>query len=198
MLKIVQKYSDEELVNTIKTQKDINPAILFLYQQHSESVSSFIGSKGGSIQDGEDIFQEVVVAFITIVKNDKYRGESSIRTFLVSIAKNIWYNEIRKRQSTGNRERIYENEKDTVEDEIVVQIGDLETKQQFRQLLDRLGDPCRKLLLLYYYENLSMKEMVEHLPYENEQVVRNKKYKCLKHLTKMVEQDPLIRQNIKR
>ena len=198
MLKVTRKYSDQELVNTIKTQKNIDPAILFLYQQHSESVSSFIASKGGSIQDGEDIFQEVVVAFIAIVTNDKFRGESSIRTFLVSIAKNIWYNEIRKRQSSGNRERIYEMEKETVEDEIMVQIGDVETKKQFRHLLDRLGDPCKKLLLLFYYENLSMKEIVEHLPFENEQVVRNKKYKCLKQLTKMVEQDPLIRQQIKR
>jgi RNA polymerase sigma factor (sigma-70 family) len=196
MLKKTQLYSDAELVNAIKTEKDINPAIMSLYQQHSEAISSFIGSKGGSVQDGQDIFQEVVVAFINIVRNDKFRGESAIRTFLISVAKNIWYNEIRKRQNSSNRERVYESDRETTEDAISSQIGDLETKQQFRKVLDNLGDPCKKLLLLYYYENLSMKEIVEHLPYENEQVVRNKKYKCLKQLSKLVEQHPIIRNNI--
>jgi hypothetical protein len=45
---------------------------------------------------------------------------------------------------------------------------------------------------LFYYENLSMKEMVDHLPYENEQVVRNKKYKCLHQLTEMIKDHPII------
>ena len=71
MSKTKQQYSDEELLIAIRTEKDINPAILFLYQQHMESISSFIASKGGSRQDGEDIFQEVVVAFINIVRNNK-------------------------------------------------------------------------------------------------------------------------------
>ena len=34
--------------------------------------------------------------------------------------------------------------------------------------------------------------MVDHLPYENEQVVRNKKYKCLQQLTGMLKDNPVI------
>ena len=197
MLRVATKYSDEELVNEISTGKDINPAIRFLYHDHSSSVSSFIMSKGGSSQDAEDIFQEAVVAFISIVQKGKYRREATVRTFLISVAKNIWLNELKKRQSSENRDRIFELERDTVEADISEQIGDREMKQQFRVLLDRLGDPCRKLLLLFYYENKTMKEMLEHLPYENEQVIRNKKYKCLKQLTNLVEQNPLIKTKIK-
>jgi DNA-directed RNA polymerase specialized sigma subunit len=59
-------------------------------------------------------------------------------------------------------------------------------------MLDKLGESCRKILMLFYYENLPMKEIVQHLHYENEQVVRNKKYKCLKELTEMVKANPLI------
>jgi len=198
MQKKEQQFSDEELVRSIKTEKNINPAIQFLYQQHSESISSFIASKGGSTQDGEDIFQEAVVAFINIVQKDKYRGESSIRTFLISISKNIWYNEIKKRQSTGNREKIFEMGKEDVEEDISHHLTDLETKKHFREVLNRLGEACKKLLMLYYYDDLSMKELVAHLPYENEQVVRNKKYKCLKQLTTLIQEHPIISKEIKR
>jgi RNA polymerase sigma factor (sigma-70 family) len=197
MLKATTRYSDEELLEAIELGKDINPAIMYLYQQYSESISSFIASKGGSKQDGEDIFQETVVAFIKIVKNGTYRKEASIKTFLISVSKNIWYNEIKKRQSTGNREKVFENSREMVEDDISHHIADLEMKKNFRTLLNRLGEPCKKLLLLFYYENLSMKELLEHLPYENEQVIRNKKYKCLKQLTTLVQANPLISREIK-
>lgn len=195
-MKIERRYTDEELVDLISREKDLNAAISFIYQQYSNSVSSFITNHGGTVQDAEDIFQETVVAFLNIVKNGKYRAESSIKTFIVSVAKNIWYNEIKKRESSQNREKIFETSKDLKEADISHYIADREAKQKFRELLNQLDESCKKILLLFYYENLSMKEIVDHMHYENEQVVRNKKYKCLQHLTALVKQDPLIREKL--
>jgi RNA polymerase sigma factor (sigma-70 family) len=195
-MKVDRKYSDDELIDSILQEKDLNGAILFLYQQYSDTVSSFITNNGGSIQDAEDIFQETVLAFLSSVKNGKYRKESTIKTFLVSVAKNIWYNEIKKRESSVNREKIFEKGRDQKEVDVSYYISDREMKQQFRLLLDQLDESCRKVLLLFYYENLSMKEIVDHLPYENEQVVRNKKYKCLQYLTNLVKQNPLMREKL--
>lgn len=42
------------------------------------------------------MFQEVVVAFIDLVKKDKFRGESTVKTFLVSL--NRYYNKKQGRQ----------------------------------------------------------------------------------------------------
>jgi hypothetical protein len=41
-----------------------------------------------------------------------------------------------------------------------------------------------------------MKEMVSHLHYENEQVVRNKKYKCLQQLTGILKENPVAAKQI--
>lgn len=196
-MKIERRYTDDELVDSISNGKDSNSAILYIYQQFSDSVSSFIISHGGSVQDAEDVFQETVVSFLSIIKNGKYRKESSIKTFLVSVAKNIWYNEIKKRESSQKREKLFEISRDPKELDISHYISDREMRQQFRDLLNKLDESCRKVLLLFYYENMSMKEIVDHLPYENEQVVRNKKYKCLQHLTGLVKQNPLMQKNLK-
>jgi RNA polymerase sigma factor (sigma-70 family) len=75
-------------------------------------------------------------------------------------------------------------------------IQDRELKKQLNQLLDNLGNSCRKILEMFYYENLSMKEIVSHLHYENEQVVRNKKYKCLQQLTDKMKQNAVVVQQI--
>ncbi|HTQ64101.1 MAG TPA: sigma-70 family RNA polymerase sigma factor [Puia sp.] len=195
-MKVAEKYDDIELIAAVNNKKDLDKAILFIYQQYSDTVSSFITYNGGSDQDAEDIFQETVVAFIDIVRKGKYRMEASVKTFLVSIAKNIWYNEIKKRERSGYREKLYETSRDKNEQDVSHYISNREMNQELRGLLDRLGESCRKILILFYYENLSMKEIVDHLHYENEQVIRNKKYKCLQQLTELIKENPAIAKQI--
>ena len=191
-MKAEEKYTDTELIAAIGDKNSLNKAILFLYQQYSESTSSFIIHYGASRQDAEDVFQETVVAFIEIVKKGKYRMEASVKTFLVSVARNIWMNELKRKERSGFREKQFEYGRDQKEEDISHHISDLEKKRQLRELVYQLGEPCRKILLLFYYEDLSMKEILDHLPYENEQVVRNKKYKCLQQLTVFIKDNPSI------
>src|SRR6202163_1312511 len=190
------RFSDSELVEAIRDKEMLEPAILQLYEEHAEISRSFIMGKGGTEQDADDIFQETVVSFIDSVQKSKFRQESGIRTFLISISKNLWYNEIRRRQRAGNREKLFESDREQEDPGVSAIIQDRELKKQLNQVLQDLGDSCRKILELFYYENLSMKEIVSHLHYENEQVVRNKKYKCLQQLTDKMKENPLAAQQI--
>jgi RNA polymerase sigma factor (sigma-70 family) len=189
-------FSDSELVEAIREREMLEPAIFQLYKEHAEITRSFIMGKGGTEQDADDIFQETVVSFIDSVQKAKFRQESGIRTFLISISKNLWYNEIRRRQRAGNREKLFDSDREQEDAGISEIIQDRELKKQLNQLLQDLGDSCRKILELFYYENLSMKEIVSHLHYENEQVIRNKKYKCLQQLTDKMKQNPVAAQQI--
>jgi len=191
-MKVEGKYDDAELIAAINDKKEIDKAILYIYKQYADNISSFITNNGGSQQDADDIFQETVIVFIDIVKKGKYRKEASIKTFLVAIARNTWFNEIKKRDRSGHREKLYETSRGTDEMDVSHYISDREIKQELRELLNKLSDPCRKILMLFYYESLPMKEIVHHLHYENEQVVRNKKYKCLQQLTEMIKANPFI------
>ena len=191
-MKVDLQYDDVELIAAIGDRNEANKAIRFLYQQYAGTVSSFIVNYGASSQDAEDVFQETVVSFIDIVKKGKYRMEASVKTFLVSVAKNIWFNEVKKRERSGHREKQFELGREQKEQDVSHHISDLEKRRQLRDLVYQLGEPCRKILLLFYYENLSMKEITDHLPYENEQVVRNKKYKCLQQLTGLIKNNPSV------
>ena len=167
-------------------------AIQFIYRQYSEATGSLIRQYGASEQDADDIFQETVVAFIDVVKKGKFRMEASVRTFLASIARNYWFNELKKRDRSDHRNKIFELGRGKDEADTSELIVEMEKKRQLRELVDRLGESCRKVLLMFYYENMSMKEMLEHLPYENEQVIRNKKYKCLQQLMGLIKEDPAL------
>ncbi len=54
-MKVAEKYTDAELISAISSGKDLNPAILFLYQHYSEATRSFIMSYGGNEQDADDV-----------------------------------------------------------------------------------------------------------------------------------------------
>ncbi|HZK64979.1 MAG TPA: sigma-70 family RNA polymerase sigma factor [Puia sp.] len=192
----IKLFSDSTLVEAIKNKKNLNEAVLQLYQEHAAVARSFIMGRGGSEQDADDIFQETVISFIDTVQKGKFRFDSGIRTFLISISKNLWLNELRKRQRSDNREKIFETSREQEDAGVSEAIGDRELKQQLQKMLDGLGESCRKILILFYYENLPMKEIVSHLHYENEQVVRNKKYKCLQQLTEMLKENPVAAKQI--
>jgi len=156
-----------------------------------------VKNNNGSQQDAEDIFQEVVVNFIELVQKDKFRGESSVKTFLFSMTKNTWLNELKKRGRSDARELKYEKMKDKEEMDVSHLIAEREAKKQVMDIVSQLGDTCKKILVMFYYENLSMNEILANLEYENEQVVRNKKYKCLKQLEQMITSDPSLTQTLK-
>lgn len=184
--------SDAGLLAAIRNKDTLDGAIRYIYQQYADTISSLIVNNSGNLQDAQDIFQETVVTFIETVNKDKFRGESSVKTFLVAIARNTWLNELKRRERADHREEMYEKNRPEEEPDVSQLISEREKKQQFRDLLGKLGESCKKILILFYYENLSMKEMLDHLPYENEQVVRNKKYKCLQQLTVLLKSNPVI------
>jgi DNA-directed RNA polymerase specialized sigma subunit len=60
-----------------------------------------------------------------------------------------------------------------------------------------MGEKCKQVLTMFYYDELPIKEILELTDYENEQVLRNKKYKCLKELTEAIKKSPVLYNNIK-
>ncbi len=188
--------ADEEILTGILSN-NLNGIIYHIYRQYAETVVSYVINNGGGRQDGEDIFQETVIAFIELVKGGKYRGDANIKTFLVSIARNNWFNELKKKKSLNQRAKLFEAGREQVNNDITEHFNRQEIREQLQSLMNKMGESCRSILSLYYYENLSFKEIVEKMHYENEQVARNKKYKCMKELTDLIRDNPILLDSIK-
>lgn len=196
-MEVIKNLSDAELIGSLKQRRGMDAAVKFIYREHFESLSWFIMHNNGNRQDAEDIFQEVVVNFIELVQKDKFRGEASVKTFLFAMNRHTWLNELKKRGRSDLRELKYEAVQDKTEMDVSSFIAGREAKHEVMRLVEQLGETCKKILVMFYYENLSMKEMLNGLEYENEQVVRNKKHKCLKKLEQMILNNPSLKQNLK-
>ena len=196
-MEVIRNFPDSELVDNLRGGKRMDETIKTIYRNHFNSLSWYVMNNSGSRQDAEDVFQEVVVTFIDLVQKDKFRGESTVKTFLYSLNRHVWLNELKRRGRALAREEKYEKEQERTSPDSSHFIADREGKAEVMRLMGELGETCRKILLLYYYENLSMKEILDATEYENEQVVRNKKYKCLKQLEQMITGNPVLKQTLK-
>jgi RNA polymerase sigma factor (sigma-70 family) len=196
-MEIVGNYSDAELLQMIKNGHNLDGVIKYLYRSHFLKANIYIKQNSGNQEDAEDIFQDVIVNFIQVVQRDKFRGDSSISTFIYILVRNTWLNELKKRKRSKLREEKYENEKEKSEAGASEYIINRELKNQIVGLIESLGENCKKILLAFYYDNLSMQEILLNLHYENEQVVRNKKYKCLQKLQETLALKPEVAKNLK-
>lgn len=192
-----ETFSDAEVLEGLIKDSPSDAVLRFLYREHFDLLSRYILNNNGSEQDAEDIFQEAMVAFINLVKAGKFRGESSIKTFLFSLNKNMWLNELKRRGRAAAREEKYDRQNPAAGLTADLALELVQTKAALLKAVDALGENCKKILLLFYFDNKSMKEIVEHLPYENEQVVRNKKSKCLKKLEALVTADATLFRQLK-
>ena len=190
-------FTDSELLQELQHHKTDEEAIRFIYRSYYSVAEKYIQQNNGSEQDAEDIFQEVVVTFIETVKQGKFRGECSISTFIYTLTRHTWLNELKRRGRAKLREEKFDKTQDTVTIDMSQLMESRESKNRLMQLVEQLGETCKKILVAFYYDNLSMKEILQTLSYENEQVVRNKKYKCLKQLGQTVKADEQLIKNLK-
>ena len=196
-MEIVSSYSDSELLNQIKNGKNLDEVIKYLYRSHFQKATIYIKQNSGNQEDAEDIFQDIVVSLIRLVQKEKFRGDCSIGTFMYTLVRNTWLNELKKNKRARVREEKYEHGKVKSEADISEYIVNRELKNQIVELIESLGENCKRILMAFYYDNLSIQEILVDLHYENEQVVRNKKYKCLQKLQENLASKPQVAKNLK-
>ena len=196
--KLINKdFTDEELVEALKSSHFLEEALDFVYANHFEMLKSIVMKNSGNEADAEDMVQEAIIAFMNVVRSGKYRGEANVSSFLYTLTKNLWFSELKKRGSMTKRNEVFETGRETLEKGVDETLIHNENLSLVSTLFAKLGDKCKQILSLFYFEEMSMKDILEHTSYENEQVLRNKKYKCQKELMRMVAEHPTLSVNLK-
>ncbi len=196
-MKVSRGYSDENLLYAIETKQDINTAIDYIYREHYGMLKHYVLTNSGKEEDAEDIVQEVLVVFIDLIQKKRFRGEASVKSFLYTITRNLWITELRKRAGSMRRNMSFEKENIKMEEDVSKQFMYYESQKSILTLFETLGEGCKKILTLFYYDEKPIKDILLETHYENEQVLRNKKYKCLKELTDKVKNSPSIYASLK-
>ena len=135
-------------------------------------------------EESRDIYQATVIQFYENVRSGRLtRLTSDLKTYLFAIGKN----KIREQRDAGRRFRDMQSRYEPEEGE------DKEEREVLYEKVEgalaELGDPCKRILELYYYYKKSLADIAETLSYKNTDTVKNLKYKCLGRLRKVYRQN---------
>ena len=147
-------------------------------------------------EDAEDIFQNAVVIFYDKVSTGKLTElKSSVKTYLFGIGQNLAYETMRKQN------KYPEGPSELLVNHIVDDSG-YEEKMQFEQNLrnawrglNLMGDPCKSILQLFYFERQPLESICQLMQYKNAETVKVKKFKCLQRLRKLMLGEPMKEEN---
>lgn len=170
-----------------------------LFDRHYPAVGRFVFqiSPDFSREDAEEICQEV---FLTVVRNiGTFRGASAFRTWLFRIAVNKARDFIEKRlaakrgggkvplslqaEDPESGRRIDPPSEAPRPDQALL---NQERMQLVRRALDHLADPCREIIELRYFGDLSYEELSKALEL-NPKTVSSRLSKCLDRLEAVAE-----------
>ena len=68
-----------------------------------------------------------------------------------------------------------------------------ERSEIIANLIEKMGEECRQLLLYFYFDRFRMKRIMELMGFSSEQVTKNKKSRCMKKLRAMAEEDVIFK-----
>ena len=177
--------SDMELIALLrKGTIEENMALQAIYSTHYGTVAGFVQRNSGDRDSARDVFQDGILVLYRNIKEGKFNGESALGTYLFSICRFLWLKALKNRSRT-----LADAEPDgTSFDTPLRSLLDEERRESALKVFDKLGEDCKRMLLLSFYENLDMREIAERTGFKDEQNARNKKYKCLKALKDLVGQ----------
>ncbi len=156
--------------------------ILFqLYENYrDEFVSWAVRNHQVTVEEAKDAFQESVVALYKNVKASKADAlESSVKTYLFGIGKNIILNAIKRK---GIETKAYESFNPSHDNGINEHYDQEHLINLVKRLYRAMGSPCKEILEMYYEKGYDMESVASHIGYKNADVAKKKKYECLKSL----------------
>lgn len=157
-----------------------------LYDDNRRPIVSHVTRNGGTPDEAEDVLQESVVIVWEKVRTGDLELTAKLSTFTFAVARRLWLRRLAQRR----REPSIEVNTDTLADDPIEDPPENESRiEQMHRAFGRLGEPCRTLLLLYYWEQMTMAEVAAQLGFANADVAKAKKYQCKELLRRLMAGD---------
>lgn len=128
-----------------------------IYEKYSPDLYSFILRMCGSEQLAKDILQDTMLKAMTSA--DSFKGDCSVKTWLYTIARNLWYDRLKKAE---NRNQPLDSiPEPAAQESIEACFADRDTALRIHHLLHELDEPYREVFTLRVFAELRFADIAK-------------------------------------
>lgn len=160
-----------------RIQKGDEKALEFIYKKYYRMMTKLVMTNSGTEDEARDIYQDALVVFWQKARSGKLVLTSKISTYVYSICQNLWRKELERKK------RLSHEAKDS---SVTIDMDGPEREKIMARCLNQLGETCRKVLMYYYFDEMSMQEIADRLGFANTDTAKTKKYKCKQKLDELI------------
>lgn len=161
-----------------KDKKKRAEGLEHLYASCFPKTKAYILANNGTITESKDIFQDAISVVYENLLSGKFRGDSSLTSYVYSVCRNLWLQELRKRKILTTN----------LENDQLTEIKESEVDNSLiHQVLNYLDKGCKTLLVSFYFYGRTMKEVATEFELSSVQVAKTKKLRCMKKLRDIIE-----------
>jgi RNA polymerase sigma factor (sigma-70 family) len=153
-------------------------ALEVIYKKYYRMMTKMVITNSGTEDEARDIYQDALVVFWQKSRSGNLVLTSKISTYIYSICQNLW------RKELDRKKRLSNEEKDTSES---LDLDGPEREKIIAKCMEQLGETCRKVLMYYYFDEMSMQEIADRLGFANTDTAKTKKYKCKQKLDELIK-----------
>lgn len=172
--------TDQELLNRIRHGDEL--ALEGVYKAYRPVIQRYVLRHQGTVQDAQDLYQEVMLAFYQNVTEGRLETLTSrLSTYLVQVAQNQWRNRLRSRKRKPPTDSLGDTDPPDQPTNTAYEDAFLQA------VIRRLDERCRQLLLLFYFDRLPMQTVAQRLSLTDGEAARKRKFDCLSKLKKLAQ-----------
>ena len=189
----MESFSDEEMIRMIQGKEDERHQALrsfFMDERLERMVFAKVRERGGSLEDAQDAYQDAFKVFQRNIRNKTFEGRSTLRSYFIGIALRLWLD--RNKQSWNNRVVLTDEQlrpEEQSPDNPLDAIIDADRKNLVRQLLEAIGERCKKILWLRANSH-SMEEIAQAVGLSSGDMAKKEAYRCNNRLKDMIMGKP--------
>lgn len=168
--------NEKELFERIRSGDE--KALEFLYKKYYRMMTKMVITNSGTEEEARDIYQDALIVFWQKATSGNLVMTSKISTYIYSICQNLWRKELDRKKRLSN---------ETNDTPVLMDTDSKEREQIIARCINQLGETCKKVLMYYYFEEMSMQDIAERLGFANTDTAKTKKYKCKKKLDELIK-----------
>jgi RNA polymerase sigma-70 factor (ECF subfamily) len=184
---LMAKHVENEVLE--KLRKGGETAFKEVYDENRDKFLLYARKYGLDDDERLDVYQDTYIVFYQNVITGRLKElTSALSTYLFGIGKNLIMKTLKKNQRTVRSEYMLSIAKD---EDVAIDNMDWDESLSHEQKLlmtyfVTLGEQCQKLLTMFYYRGFSIKEIIAEGNYNNANVVKSQKSRCLKTLRERI------------